>query len=67
MCVAAPARAAATAWFAHETADLIYFSLVAMVRSGVALADVEAELDRRALKVTRRGGDAKPYTSKPGT
>ena len=44
----------------HEAADLLYFTLVAVARSGVALADVEAELDRRALKVTRRGGEAKP-------
>ena len=31
----------------------------AMARAGVALADVAGELDRRALKVTRRPGDAK--------
>jgi phosphoribosyl-ATP pyrophosphohydrolase len=44
----------------HEAADLIYFTLVTMARAGVALADVEAELARRALRMTRRGGDAKP-------
>ncbi len=44
----------------HEAADVLYFALVAMARAGVELADVEAELDRRALKVTRRDGDAKP-------
>ena len=44
---------------AHEAADLIYFALVAMARAGVDLADVERELDRRALKITRRPGDAK--------
>lgn len=43
----------------HEAADLIYFALVAMVRAGVDLADVERELDRRSLKITRRPGDAK--------
>ncbi len=43
-----------------EAADLLYFAAVAMVRAGVSLADVVGELDRRALRVTRRGGDAKP-------
>ncbi|MBN2447454.1 MAG: phosphoribosyl-ATP diphosphatase [Phycisphaerae bacterium] len=43
-----------------EVADVMYFALVAMVRAGVRLDRVEAELDRRALKVTRRPGDAKP-------
>ena len=43
----------------HEAADVIYFAMVAMARAGVSLADVERELDRRALKVRRRKGDAK--------
>ena len=43
----------------HEAADLLYFTLTAMARAGVALADVAGELDRRALKVSRRPGDAK--------
>ncbi|HAU41871.1 MAG TPA: hypothetical protein DCW50_07475, partial [Gammaproteobacteria bacterium] len=43
----------------HEAADLIYFAMVAMARAGVRMTDVEKELDRRALKVTRRRGDAK--------
>lgn len=43
-----------------EAADVFYFTLVALARAGVPLADVEAELDRRALKVVRRKGDAKP-------
>jgi phosphoribosyl-ATP pyrophosphohydrolase/phosphoribosyl-AMP cyclohydrolase/histidinol dehydrogenase len=42
----------------HEAADLLYFTLVAMVRSGVGLDEVAAELDRRALKVRRRGETA---------
>jgi phosphoribosyl-ATP pyrophosphohydrolase len=42
-----------------ETADVIYFALVAMARSGVRLEEVERELDRRALRVTRRPGNAK--------
>lgn len=43
----------------HEAADLIFFAHVAMARSGVRLAEVEAELDRRALRLSRRPGDAK--------
>lgn len=38
----------------HEAADVIFFALVAAVRAGVGLADIEGELDRRALAVTRR-------------
>jgi phosphoribosyl-ATP pyrophosphohydrolase len=48
-----------------ETADLMYFALTAMVRAGVDLADVERELDRRARKLTRRPGDAKPSPTQP--
>jgi phosphoribosyl-ATP pyrophosphohydrolase len=43
-----------------EVADVIYFALVALARSGRDLADVGRELDRRERKVTRRPGDAKP-------
>ena len=39
---------------AWEAADLIYFTLVRAQSAGVRLADIEAELDRRAGKVTRR-------------
>ncbi len=45
---------------AHEAADVIYFAMVAMARAGVPLRDVEAVLERRGRKVTRRKGDAKP-------
>jgi phosphoribosylformimino-5-aminoimidazole carboxamide ribotide isomerase len=44
----------------HEAADLLYFTSVALARAGIPLAQVEAELARRSLRVTRRGGDAKP-------
>jgi len=44
----------------HETADVIYFSMVAMHRGGSSLSRVQAELDRRALKLNRRPGNAKP-------
>jgi phosphoribosyl-ATP pyrophosphohydrolase len=44
---------------AEEAADLLYFASVALARSGVTLAEVEAVLDRRELGQTRRPGDAK--------
>jgi phosphoribosyl-ATP pyrophosphohydrolase len=43
----------------HEAADLLYFTLVAMAKAGVSLADVTAELERRHRTVTRRPGNAK--------
>ncbi|MBI1850710.1 MAG: phosphoribosyl-ATP diphosphatase, partial [Planctomycetes bacterium] len=46
-----------------EAADVLYFTLVAMARAGVSLADVEAELDRRARRVSRRPGNAKDSPS----
>jgi phosphoribosyl-ATP pyrophosphohydrolase/phosphoribosyl-AMP cyclohydrolase len=42
-----------------EAGDLLYFTLVALTRAGVPLADVEAQLDKRSLRVQRRPGDAK--------
>ncbi len=44
---------------AWEAADVIYFALVAARARGASLEDIERELDRRALRVTRREGDAK--------
>ena len=49
---------------AAETADVMYFALVAAVRGGATLADVCAHLDRRHLKVKRRPGNAKAYRIK---
>lgn len=46
---------------AAETADVIYFALVAATRGGVDVNAAAAHLDRRALKVKRRPGDAKAY------
>jgi len=43
-----------------EAADVLYFSMVALLKAGGTMADVESELDRRALKLSRRPGDAKP-------
>jgi phosphoribosyl-ATP pyrophosphohydrolase len=50
---------------AREAADLMYLTLVTMQRAGVGLADVASELDRRALRITRRPGNAKPEGSVP--
>lgn len=44
---------------AAEAADLLYFALVATAAAGVKLVDVEGHLDRRALHIKRRRGDAK--------
>ncbi|OAA61567.1 histidine biosynthesis trifunctional protein [Cordyceps fumosorosea ARSEF 2679] len=44
---------------AFEAADLIYFALTKAVSAGVSLADVQANLDAKSLKVTRRPGNAK--------
>ncbi|EOD15675.1 hypothetical protein EMIHUDRAFT_451668, partial [Emiliania huxleyi CCMP1516] len=44
---------------ASEAADLLFFALVRCVAAGVTLADVEAHLDARALKLARRPGNAK--------
>jgi phosphoribosyl-AMP cyclohydrolase / phosphoribosyl-ATP pyrophosphohydrolase len=42
-----------------EAADVIYFALTKAIAEGAGLASIEAELDRRALRVSRRGGAAK--------
>lgn len=44
---------------AAEAADLLYFTLCALSRSGVPLEAVEREFAARSLKVLRRSGDAK--------
>jgi phosphoribosyl-ATP pyrophosphohydrolase len=43
-----------------EAADVLYFLAVRLRATGVSFAEVERELDRRALRVTRRGGERKP-------
>ena len=45
---------------AEEYADVLYFAMVKAVSKGVTIADLENCLDRRALRVTRRKGNAKP-------
>ena len=47
----------------HEAADVLFFALTRAMQLGASLADIERELDRRSLKVSRRPGNAKPaYT-----
>jgi phosphoribosyl-AMP cyclohydrolase / phosphoribosyl-ATP pyrophosphohydrolase len=48
------ARAGTRSEVVHEAADVLYFTLTALARHGVELAEVEATLDRRARKVSRR-------------
>ena len=45
---------------AAETADVLYFALVALARAGGRWEDVARHLDRRERRVNRRPGDAKP-------
>lgn len=44
---------------AWEAADVIFFALTSAISKGASLERIERELDRRALKVTRRPGNAK--------
>ncbi|KAA1466450.1 histidine biosynthesis trifunctional-protein [Dentipellis sp. KUC8613] len=51
---------------AFEAADLLYFALTRCVAAGVSIADIEKSLDKKARKVTRRPGNAKPqWAAKP--
>ncbi|KAG2199448.1 hypothetical protein INT47_011560 [Mucor saturninus] len=50
---------------AWEAADLIYFALTKCVSAGVSLADIEKNLNKKARKVTRRPGNAKPKWEEP--
>ncbi|HEX9728557.1 MAG TPA: phosphoribosyl-ATP diphosphatase [Gemmatimonadales bacterium] len=43
----------------HESADVLYLVLAALARAGASLADVESELGRRRLAMTRRPMEAK--------
>ena len=42
-----------------ETADLLYFALVKLASQDGTWSEVEGELKRRTLTVTRRAGNAK--------
>ncbi len=58
-------RAEAGADVVRETADVLYLSLVAVVRGGGTLAEVVAELSRRRGAVTRRPMAAKAPAEAP--
>ncbi|GAB5592193.1 trifunctional histidinol dehydrogenase [Umbelopsis nana] len=45
---------------AWEAADLIYFAITKCVAAGVSVSDIEKNLDKKALKISRRPGNAKP-------
>ena len=45
---------------AAEAADVIYFTMVAAVKGGASLEQIENHLDRRTLKIKRRPGNSKP-------
>ena len=52
---------------AAEAADVMYFALTKATAAGVALEDIERNLDGKSIKVKRRKGDAKgPYAEKFG-
>ena len=53
-------RATTKEEIAFEAADLLYFALTKCVAAGVGVADIEHSLDRKAKKITRRTGNAKP-------
>lgn len=53
------AEAETEAELAHEAADVIFFTLVRLAKAGVPLTAVDAVLDARAKKLSRRKGDAK--------
>jgi phosphoribosyl-ATP pyrophosphohydrolase/phosphoribosyl-AMP cyclohydrolase/histidinol dehydrogenase len=53
-------RAETEADIAFEAADLLYFALTKCISQGVGIKDIEQCLDRKACKVTRRPGNAKP-------
>jgi phosphoribosyl-ATP pyrophosphohydrolase/phosphoribosyl-AMP cyclohydrolase/histidinol dehydrogenase len=44
---------------AEEAADLLYFLLIKSRANGVDLRMIEDILEKRSLKLTRRGGDKK--------
>lgn len=45
---------------AFEAADLFYFVLTKCIKNGVGIANIESSLDKKAKKITRRPGNAKP-------
>lgn len=48
---------------AEEAADVMYFMMVRCAAAGVTLNEIEKQLDKRSLKVSRRPGNAKEWRS----
>lgn len=44
----------------NEAVDLLYFTVTSLVQRGVSWNEVVDEIDRRALRSSRRGGEVKP-------
>ncbi|KAG6333724.1 hypothetical protein ID866_5367 [Astraeus odoratus] len=51
---------------AFEAGDLIYFALTRCVAAGVSIRDIELSLNKKARKITRRAGNAKPQWTSGG-
>lgn len=51
----------------EEASDLMYFTMAALAREGLTLADAAVELSRRARKISRRPGNKKPAPENPPT
>lgn len=49
-----------------EASDLIYFTLTRCVAAGAGMGDIEQALNRKARKITRRPGNAKPQWAPGG-
>eukprot|EP01036_Dinobryon_divergens_P044556 gene44556-59453_t len=43
---------------------MLWYGVFRCVAAGVGISDIEAHLDKRSLKVTRRPGDAKEWRTK---
>ena len=46
---------------AAEAADVIYFMMTRCIAGGIGLSEIEAHLDKRSFKITRRPGHAKEW------
>ncbi|KAL4076056.1 histidinol dehydrogenase-domain-containing protein [Scleroderma yunnanense] len=53
-------RAGSKEEIAFEASDLIYFTLTRCIAAGVSIRDIEHSLNKKARKITRRAGNAKP-------
>ena len=51
------AEAEARSEVIHEAADLLYFTMIKLAAADVGFSEVEEELDRRSLRVSRREGE----------